>query len=149
MGKLKSCPFSLSFVLNWSSLSISRCRSRYVVGLAISVVFQAQWDRCYQHNHQTLNYLVKGHQLCPLQSICVANDYRYVPSVHLEHSSFTGFITRVTWRVPHGVPFRNTFGLGLCCSIFSFLCNELMIVVCPFVLFFLPLYCLSFNLRYL
>jgi hypothetical protein len=26
-------------------------------------LFQAQWDRCNQQNHQTYNYLVKGHHL--------------------------------------------------------------------------------------
>ena len=26
-------------------------------------LFQAQWDRCDQHNHQSWNYLVKGHHI--------------------------------------------------------------------------------------
>jgi hypothetical protein len=26
-------------------------------------LFQVQWDRCDQRNHQTYNYLVKGHHL--------------------------------------------------------------------------------------
>jgi hypothetical protein len=29
----------------------------------LAPLFQAQWDRCDQRNHQTLNYLVKGHHL--------------------------------------------------------------------------------------
>jgi hypothetical protein len=29
----------------------------------VGILFQAQWDRCDQRNHQTLNYLVKGHHL--------------------------------------------------------------------------------------
>ena len=39
MGILKSSLLSQSFVLNWSSLSITRCRSRYESELAVSVVF--------------------------------------------------------------------------------------------------------------
>jgi hypothetical protein len=34
-----------SFVLTRPSLIISRCMSRYEANLAVSVVFQAQWDR--------------------------------------------------------------------------------------------------------
>ena len=43
---------------------------------------------------------------------------------------------------------HTRFQWGSCYSIFSFMCNVLQIVVCP-VLFFLPLCCLSFDLRIL
>ena len=85
-----------------------------------------------------------------LRNICVTNEDGYVPLVvktlrPFPHSIIiTGFVTRVTRRMPLGeqelLPFRITrvhpgFWWGSCHSIFSFMCSVLQIVVCPFVLF--------------
>ena len=60
MGKLKSYLLSYIIVVNRPSLSIARRKLRYEADQSVFVVslFQAQWDKCDQHN-----YLVKGHHL--------------------------------------------------------------------------------------
>jgi hypothetical protein len=54
----------ISFVVKFSSLSISRWRSRYEADLVYLwyPLCQAQWDRCDQQNHETVNY--KGKEIC-------------------------------------------------------------------------------------
>ena len=48
------------------------------------------------------------------------------------------FIISITFRVTSGAPeFISGFKMGLCCSIFRFLCSVLQIIVCAFVLILL------------
>jgi len=76
----------------------------------------------------------------PLWNICVTNDLGYAPFVVNTSGSFphslliTVFVTRLTRRIPLvGAPeFTPCFYWGSCNSIFSFMCNVLKIVVCPF-----------------
>jgi hypothetical protein len=51
--------------LNRPSLLILRSRARHEADLAVYVVslFQVQWCRCNQANHQMYNYFVKDHHL--------------------------------------------------------------------------------------
>ena len=54
-----------------------------------------------------------------------------------------GFVTRVTWQMPHVEQKLLTltehpgFKRGSCCSIFIILCNGLQIIICPSVLLLL------------
>ena len=38
-------------------------------------LFQAQWDRCDRHHHQTWNYVVKGHHLVSIDIYMSSNLY--------------------------------------------------------------------------
>jgi hypothetical protein len=48
-----------------------------------------------------------NYRFWPLRNICVSNDYEYAPFVEITIRSFfhswlvTGFVTRVTWQMPH------------------------------------------------
>jgi len=91
----------------------------------------------------------------PLRSICVTNDHGYVPLVvittrSLPHSwLITGFVTKVTQRVPHveqelptppeHLSSRPFFSGNSVARSLVFYVMFLQIVVCPFVLFILAI----------
>ena len=56
------------------------------------------------------------------------------------NSNLTGVTCGAGTASPSGAPaFNPAFSLGSCWSIFGYLCNVLLIVVCPFVLFLLAI----------
>jgi hypothetical protein len=95
----------------------------------------------------------RHHDLVNSCGICVTNDHVYVLFIVITirpypHSWITtGFVTRVIRRVPIVEQELLTLPehLRSYCSIFSFLCSVLHIIVWPFDLFlFWSLYCLFF-----